>query len=61
MGTRKSRQREAEREETRRQLLQIQEELRKAREEGHPLKLSTDEKLRKFKSASGDVGAAQVR
>ena len=30
-------------------------------EEGHPMKLFTDEKLRKFKSASGDVGAAQVR
>ena len=55
------RQREAEREEQRRQLQAIQEELRKAREEGHPMKLSTDEKLRKFKSASGDVGAAQVR
>ena len=33
MGTRKSRQREAEREEQCRQLEQIQEELRKAREE----------------------------
>ena len=30
-------------------------------EEGHPAKLFTDEKLRELKSASGDVGAAQVR